>query len=736
MSKTIYKLGLKKEIKENGILGVTELKFINEYKDQVLSFNSEADFQSFLIETKTSADDYSDVEGGGGSGSSQLESGTNIEILDNKVSTTSGVKFGRISINDKGSNIINFEGEDGDYQAGFGREALNLKDRTGSTNIRADGISTRNVISDKFLTNIESFSKLSNVGQTINSLISKTDNTNTNVKENKDINIAQQATIDNLSNSVITNTDDIKTTQQTLESIVARDKNQPVVKGEWSSSSIYDKNDIVFSIALGKTYISLQNNNQATLTDKAFWFEQNSASVDVNLDNYYTIPQTDNKLAGKQKLMTFSAGLTYTKESDLSLSVSVSDKLDGAVASALENKNNIVVLDKKIDDAVSGSTDVAKLSRQNIFKRLNIFGAGEKNTTIDSEGVIVRDGGEEIFNAGNYHLMYKGKNIPEQILNLENQQETNQIKFDSISQNLTEHEKLILTNQVAIKVNEKNINELVLENKKQINFLGSYDSTFNYMKNDSVVSKDNYYISLIDNNKQPLNDKNSWFSGAPTIDIDLSKYYTIIEINDMLKPLEQRLVVNESGVKVNTENIKNNDIYYENQFSDITGNIAIIDKKVEINMSNIVKKQNKLVAGKNIIIDETTNTISTNGDSDIWENIPINPVATGFNIPTINNYKKIKIQSKSNINLYTTIETDYMASWVAPNTLILGVENFISIPLTTNENSQFYVGGYINLSIAATGDAFFYVRYLKNGAFAITGTTRWTGEIIVKGVKK
>lgn len=437
-----------------------------------------------------------------------------------------------------------------------------------------------------------------------------------------------------------------------------------------------------------------------------------------------------------------------------------------------------------------------QLDKYNIFRNTNRFGSGNAYCLINYQGGIsISNYNSTILSLNVNEFIYKDKNIPEQIHLLENSQKTNQIKFDSISENLTEHEKLILTNQVAIKVNEKNINELVLENKKQINFLGSYDSTFNYMKNDSVVSKDNYYISLIDNNKQPLNDKSSWFSGAPTIDIDLSKYYTIIEINNMLKPLEQRLVVIENDIfnndilymgkfkeinrrvlvveeKVESNSIKieENDIYYEEKFSDITGNVAIIDNKVESNINKIsnintnltnnyydskrtlelldgkvnttyfdqeiVKKQNKLVAGKNIIIDETTNTISTNGDSDIWENIPINPVATGFNIPTINNYKKIKIQSKSNINLYTTIETDYMASWVAPNTLILGVENFISIPLTTNENSQFYVGGYINLSIAATGDAFFYVRYLKNGAFAITGTTRWTGEIIVKGVKK
>lgn len=370
--------------------------------------------------------------------------------------------------------------------------------------------------------------------------------------------------------------------------------------------------------------------------------------------------------------------------------------------------------------------------------KITVYHAGRGNlASIEDIGFkIFKFKDEPVLEINDDRFIYQGNDIPEQILNLENSQKDNTINFSTITENLTEQQKLILTNEIAIKVNEKDIQELVLENKRQINFLGIYDSTFNYMKNDSVVNKDKYYISLVDNNKQPLNDKNSWFSGAPTIDIDLSKYYTIIEINDMLKPLEQRLVVNESGVKVNTENIKNNDIYYENQFSDITGNIAIIDKKVEINMSNIVKKQNKLVAGKNIIIDETTNTISATGGSvETWESLIIQLTTTGFNIQGMDLYSKIKISSRSNLKIYTALESDYMGSWIAPNTLnLLETEWPITIPLTTNESSPLYIGGYIYL--VAAGKAVFNVRYLNNGNIGNSAIIRWVGEIVVKGVKK
>lgn len=148
-------------------------------------------------------------------------------------------------------------------------------------------------------------------------------------------------------------------------------------------------------------------------------------------------------------------------------------------------------------------------------------------------------------------------------------------------------------------------------------------------------------------------------------------------------------------------------------------------------------KQNTLIAGNNITIDEKTNTISSSGggSAEVWETLKFTQTTTGFNILNITKYKKLKLSTTSILKLSTTIEADYMGSWIAPNTLDLISSGIISIPLTTNESSKYYVGGYIELD-KINGVGQFKVRYLNGGTFGVTGTTEWLGDIIIRGVKK
>ena len=97
------------------------------------------------------------------------------------------------------------------------------------------------------------------------------------------------------------------------------------------------------------------------------------------------------------------------------------------------------------------------------------------------------------------------------------------------------------TQDVKIGTNERNIQQLIDQNKSQLNWTGNYDSSKTYMKNDVVTSTILAYISEIDNNKEPLTDSTAWFQFTPSVDVDLSKYYTKLETNSLLEPLEIRL---------------------------------------------------------------------------------------------------------------------------------------------------------------------------------------------------
>lgn len=354
--------------------------------------------------------------------------------------------------------------------------------------------------------------------------------------------------------------------------------------------------------------------------------------------------------------------------------------------------------------------------------------------------------------------------------------ENNQVKFDSISEVLTEQEKLIDKNILDINNNKKNIDQVILENKGQINFLGTYDKSKNYMENDSVVEKDIYYISIIDNNKNALSDTTSWFKTSPSISIDLSNYYTKIETNNLLLPLEKRLndididsANQQIEIDTNKTNIslrytkdetltllneKVNASYFDSEIvkyqtkidaesdynsladdiSTIQSDVGRIGTRTGMLETQIKTKQKKLTAGKNITIDNNNVISATGGSEEVWENVSIQNTTQGFNILNIGNYKKIRIVSMDFLKIYTNIESDYMGSAISSNTIYLDENINQNIPLTTNESSPYCVGGY--LLITSSGVCNFNVRFYKNGNFGNSSINSYVGTIKVKGVKK
>lgn len=320
-------------------------------------------------------------------------------------------------------------------------------------------------------------------------------------------------------------------------------------------------------------------------------------------------------------------------------------------------------------------------------------------------------------------------------IDIKNNDENNKVKFDSISEVLTGHEKLIDKNILDINNNKKNIDQVILENKAQINFLGVYDSLKNYMKNDSVVDKDIYYISIIDNNKKPLSDTSAWFKTSPSVSIDLSNYYTKIETNNLLLPLEKRLNdidIDSANQQIEIDTNKNNiSLRYTKDET-----LNMLNQKLNSSYfdSTIRDYQKKLTAGKNITIDNNNVISATGGSEEVWENVSIQNTTQGFNILNIGNYKKIRIVSMDFLKIYTNIESDYMGSAISSNTIYLDENINQYIPLTTNEASPYCVGGY--LLITSSGVCNFNVRFYKNGNFGNSTINSYVGTIKVKGVKK
>lgn len=320
-------------------------------------------------------------------------------------------------------------------------------------------------------------------------------------------------------------------------------------------------------------------------------------------------------------------------------------------------------------------------------------------------------------------------------IDIKNNDENNKVKFDSISEVLTGHEKLIDKNILDINNNKKNIDQVILENKAQINFLGVYDSLKNYMKNDSVVDKDIYYISIIDNNKKPLSDTSAWFKTSPSVSIDLSNYYTKIETNNLLLPLEKRLNdidIDSANQQIEIDTNKNNiSLRYTKDET-----LNMLNQKLNSSYfdSTIRDYQKKLTAGKNITIDNNNVISATGGSEEVWENVSIQNTTQGFNILNIGNYKKIRIVSMDFLKIYTNIESDYMGSAISSNTIYLDENINQNIPLTTNESSPYCVGGY--LLITSSGVCNFNVRFYKNGNFGNSSINSYVGTIKVKGVKK
>ena len=147
------------------------------------------------------------------------------------------------------------------------------------------------------------------------------------------------------------------------------------------------------------------------------------------------------------------------------------------------------------------------------------------------------------------------------------------------------------TQNTAIDTNTKNIKILEEANKKQLNWTGAYDSSKTYNLNDVVSNVLLFYISEIDNNNKPLTDTTAWIPFTPSGSIDLSDYYTQIEINNLLKPLETRLTNIETFDEQITKEIEAIELVLTKKTN--TSDFNPVKQKVEILFPNQIEQIEK-----------------------------------------------------------------------------------------------------------------------------------------------
>ena len=576
-----YKVKLKKDINEPGLIGVDVLpKYISEYKDQVIPFDNETDFQSFLKETGTTELDYEDIDGPSGGGGSDLSGGKNINIRDKTINTNDDMLVTTISsINSVGNRSIEIT-----------PESLSIMDTRTKKPIKVslteDDLDFNGFkVKDRILMNAGSVTTANEKIITIQGInTGQTEDINNLIKEAESLNTSLS--------SLIAKTETLTTE---VEFIIEKDAKQPVIKGEYNRLDIYDKNDIVFQSSLGRTFISLKDKNTSALSDVTSWFQQKAVGVDVDLSNYYTIIQTQEEL--KKKMNNFSVSSNLLLSSNiLSISPSFIKKVE----------------DNKVDIA---KHDVLLQNLEDNKQAVLTPGPGITITgdTISASGGGTTGGGSSTFKSGQ-----KVENVD--YLCLENKDALDD-KVDKRSNNFIVGNNEFIGN-VSFGRNAEFTGAVYMSAPLFMNG-GSIQKLIDPVNSDDAANK-----KYVDAKLLLKADK----SAIDTINVELGVQSTNItqNTNDILLKASQVALDQLTaavGTQLNTKqaklvagaNITINPT--TNEISSTGGNTTFksgekvdeVDYLGVINRDNILNKQNKLIAGTNITI--TGDTISASGGS-------------------------------------------------------------------------------------------------------------------------
>lgn len=176
---------------------------------------------------------------------------------------------------------------------------------------------------------------------------------------------------------------------------------------------------------------------------------------------------------------------------------------------------------------------------------------------------------------------YYNKGETNQLLN----NKANSSDLQPIIQKNGEQDTAIANNLQRIEANETQINQLIAENEKQIHIVFEIQDTQTYEKGSQGFKGNQWYLSLVDNASGAETDNPAkWKKINYETEVDLSNYYTKLETNNLLNPLEGRLTAIEgknreqdTAIAANASTLNNK--ANNNEVVKLTGNQTINGEK-------------------------------------------------------------------------------------------------------------------------------------------------------------
>ena len=385
------------------------------------------------------------------------------------------------------------------------------------------------------------------------------------------------------------------------------------------------------------------------------------ANANVSLDNYYTKPQVDSKLDAKQDTLTAGANITI-KGNVISANVSGSggnvdlsnyytkSEVDGKITtidSELATKQDTLIEGNNI--TIQGNTISANVDLSDYYTKTQIDSQvntinGEINTKQDKliAGNNITISNNEISANVNLDNYYNKQEIDTTINSVKGNVANNTNDITNLKTKDTQLESVINTNKQNITTNTSDIatiktqqatqdqqissnralsNQIIegLKTLRVFNYIGTFNSTTTYKRNDVVDYNNRLFLSKVDNNvgNTPPSDNQSntyWLLvDGIQASVDLSGYYTKIEVNNKLQDYLAITTFNQTIQEIQTKQGEQDTLIGQKANTSDLDNYYTkpqIDSKITSIDSELATKQNTLTAGSNISI--SNNIISAN----------------------------------------------------------------------------------------------------------------------------
>ena len=420
------------------------------------------------------------------------------------------------------------------------------------------------------------------------------------------------------------------------------------------------------------------------------------ANANVNLDNYYTKPQVDSKLDAKQD--TLIAGSNITIQGNV-ISANVSGSGGGNVDltnyyNKSEIDNKLTTIDNEIatkqDTLTAGnnititnnviSANVPQIDLSNYYTKNQIDSQvntinGEINTKQDKliAGNNITISNNEISANVDLSNYYNKQEIDTTISRVNSNVSNNTNDITNLKAKDTQLESTINTNKQNITTNTSDIatiktqqttqdqqissnralsNQIIegLKTLRVFNYVGTFNTTTTYKRNDVVDNNNRLFLSKVDSNvgHTPPSDNQSntyWLLlDGVQASVDLTNYYTKSEVNNELQDYLAITTFNNTIQQIQTKQGEQDTLISQKAN---TSDLANYYNKPQID-GKLDTKQNTLIAGNNITI--SNNTISANVNLDNYYNKSevdgkVNTITNELNgkanVSDLNGYAKI-----------------------------------------------------------------------------------------------